>query len=127
MSKRKDSIADKLYLIQESIGQIELYTKDITCSDDFILSPAGMVSLDASVLRLQVIGESVKKLFDHEETNPLASHNEIPWKQIIGLRNIISHEYLSLDEVVIFHIIKGDLPRLKRSISSIITEFMETF
>lgn len=96
MSKQKNTIADKLYLIQDSIAQIELYTQEIHTSDDFLLSPIGMVSLDASVLRLQVIGESVKKLFDNTELNPLAHHNEIPWKQIIGLRNIISHEYLIL-------------------------------
>lgn len=118
MSKSILTIIDRLNLIQESILQIELYSSEIKSSDDFLLSPHGMICFDACILRLQVIGETVKRLFN-EKDNPLVNCPDIPWKEIIGLRNIISHEYLSVDEEIIFDIIKNEIPSLKRAIQSL--------
>ena len=60
---------------------------------------------DACVLRLQVIGENVKKILDESE-NPLEKYHEIPWRAIVSLRNIISHEYANVDEEIVFQVIK---------------------
>ena len=118
---RNASIIDKLNLILESIGQIEEYTKRINKPDDFLLSPEGMLRLDACVMRFQVIGESVRSLLTIDNT-PLLGHNEIPWRKIVGLRNLISHEYMSVDEVLIYNIIRDDLPLLKKTVEEIISE-----
>ncbi|WP_455623920.1 HepT-like ribonuclease domain-containing protein [Parabacteroides sp.] len=119
MSKGILTIIDRLNLIQESILQIELYSSEIKNPNDFLLSPHGMVYFDACILRLQVIGETVRRLFC-EKDNPLVNCPDIPWKEIIGLRNIISHEYLSVDEVIIFDIIKNEIPSLKQAIQKLI-------
>ena len=119
---RNATIMDKLNLILESIDQIEEYSKRIEKPNDFLLSPGGVLRLDACVMRFQVIGESVRSLLTIDNT-PLLEHNEIPWRKIVGLRNLISHEYMSVDEVLIYNIIKDDLPLLRKAVEEIISEY----
>lgn len=45
---------------------------------------------------------------------------EIPWRKIVALRNIISHEYANIDEEIIFAIVKQSLPPLKLAVLKII-------
>lgn len=121
MSKDKSTILDKLYLIRDSIAQIWSYSAPVHCPDDFLQSAEGMLRLDACVMRIQVIGESVRSLLALENS-PLLSHPEIEWKQIVGMRNIISHEYMSVDEVIIYDIIQHELNPLKTTIEEIISK-----
>jgi uncharacterized protein with HEPN domain len=46
----------------------------------------------------------------------LLNYPEIPWKAIMGLRNLIAHEYNKIDEDEIFNIINGDLDTLLRTV-----------
>ena len=45
-----------------------------------------------------------------------------PWKRVIGMRNIISHEYLSIDPEVIFATVKKRLPPLLADIRQILQD-----
>lgn len=49
-------------------------------------------------------------------------HTETPWKQIIGMRNIISHKYLSIDPELIFDITSEELSPLLASLHQILTD-----
>ena len=70
---------------------------------------------DATLMRLQVIGENVKSIpSEIKKTN-----NEIKWKRFEKLRNFISHKYSSINENIIWEIIKGDLIKLKKQIKLI--------
>ncbi|WP_448542501.1 HepT-like ribonuclease domain-containing protein [Roseiflexus sp.] len=57
---------------------------------------------------LENIGEAARKVSD--ETR--ASHPQIPWSQIIGLRHRIAHDYLHLDLMRIWEIVQHDVPAL---------------
>ncbi len=48
---------------------------------------------DAVLRRLQVLGESTQKL--SQETKDV--YPEIPWAQIAGMRNVLTHGYFSID------------------------------
>lgn len=50
------------------------------------------------------------------------NYKEIPWKRIIGLRNILSHEYAAIDPEAIFNTIKIGIPPLLATINSIIAD-----
>ena len=56
----KEEIQDKFLQISESISIIEERCKNIQNVDDFLLSPWGMTILDACIMRIQVIGETIK-------------------------------------------------------------------
>lgn len=57
-------------------------------------------------MRLQTIGETVKNIDNLTNHELLINYAGTPWRSIIGLRNIISHEYLSIDPEEIFKIVK---------------------
>ena len=111
----RSTIHDKLEEIKESIELIQEWSKDVESADDFMLSPTKYMAFNACVMRLQVIGEEVGKLLKIEN-NPLDRFNNIPWRAICDMRNLISHEYSNIDEIVVFNTIKEDLPELKKVI-----------
>ena len=70
---------------------------------------------DATLMRLQVIGENIRKIpFDIKKKN-----KEIKWKKFEKLRNIISHKYDSVDYDLIWSFIENNLKELKTGILSI--------
>lgn len=114
----KAIVRGRLQQIEESIGYISQWCSRISCSDDFLLSMDAVMVFNATVMRLQVIGEQVGKLLVMSPS-PLDGHGEIPWRAIYGLRNIISHEYNNIDEQVIYSVVKDDLPALSRAVADI--------
>lgn len=63
-STLKEEILDKFLQLSESISIIEDRCKNIQNVDDFLLSPWGMTVLDACIMRIQVIGETIKAIDD---------------------------------------------------------------
>lgn len=61
-----------------------------------------MTIFDSCVMRLQTIGEYVKKIDDKTNKQLLPKYPQVPWVKVIGQRNIISHEYSAVDEEKIF-------------------------
>lgn len=100
--------------ILESIEEIEKYTLDLS-SADFLKST---LVQDASIRRLEIIGEAVKKI--PAETR--ATTKDIPWKQIAGLRDMLIHEYFGIDLKLVWNVILKDLPSLKKNMLKLLKE-----
>ena len=87
-------------------------TANITDYRQFLASPDAMDLFDATVLRVQVVGEMLKQIDDKTERKLLRpNYPEIPWKSVFGMRNFISHEY-SMDFpqlILVLHRIIDDL------------------
>jgi uncharacterized protein with HEPN domain len=116
---RKDLLKDKLLDIIDSIEIIESRIVEIKEPDDFVSSKSGLEKLDSISMRLQVIGEIVSRINKHFP-QLLDNYKSVVWKDIIGLRNIISHEYSSIDHTIIYSVCKDYLPKLKEIILIII-------
>jgi uncharacterized protein with HEPN domain len=67
---------------------------------------------DAVIRNLQTLAESTKRI--SQESQSLAP--DIPWKQVLGFRNLVVHEYLRIDLEFIWQIVTSDLPALKQQI-----------
>jgi len=68
---------------------IKAYTRNKSW-EDFDSDP---LLQDAVVRRLEVIGEALNQLPSHlHESNP-----QIPWREIIGMRNALIHEYFGVN------------------------------
>jgi uncharacterized protein with HEPN domain len=76
---------------------------------------------DAVLYNLVVIGEAAAQISD--ETRALAP--EIPWTRIVGLRNLIAHEYFRIDLDVIQAIVSEQLDTLDRTAERLIDEDSE--
>lgn len=64
---------------------------------------------DACELRIIQIGENVNSLSDNFKN----THPDIPWKNIVGTRNIIVHDYGTISNEKIWNTIKQDIPMLR--------------
>lgn len=70
---------------------------------------------------LQVIGEAVSRLTGEL----LERYPDVPWKNMIGMRNILVHQYFEVDLAVVWQVVAGDLPSLKAQIVSILQDMSE--
>jgi uncharacterized protein with HEPN domain len=95
--------------LQDALDSIQQIQKYFEGKNPVDLEENDML-FDAIVMRLQVIGEAVKKL-------PKSMHEQypqIPWREIIALRNYISHAYSFLDASRFYNIIVEELPKLEK-------------
>lgn len=101
-----------LDLITNSLEEILKRSTKINCADDFLLSDGGMILLDSICMKLIAIGESVKNIDKTTNKELLVNYPEIPWKNVMGIRDIIVHHYFDVDADEIFRICKEDIPQL---------------
>jgi uncharacterized protein with HEPN domain len=67
---------------------------------------------------LQTVGEAASKL-DRDLQN---THPEIPWAQIVAMRNILIYDYFAVDLEEVWVAAERDVPRLKKGILAILNE-----
>ena len=110
------TIYSLLTRIEESILLILGQTKHIKNANDFMLSPEGTFTLSGVCMLLIYIGESIKSIESKTDSQYLIKYPEVPWTDIMGLRNIIAHEYHRIDEDEIYSVITNDLQPLLETI-----------
>ncbi len=67
---------------------------------------------------LQILGEAVRAL----SLELTQKHSEVAWSKIVGMRNILVHNYFSIDAAIVWAVIENDLPLLKRQITGLLNE-----
>ena len=113
-----EEITDYLDLMLESIELIESRFSKIGVADEFVQSSSGITYLDAISMRLQVVGESVRKI---QKIKPsfLKRYSEIEWDKIARFRDFVSHHYSQVDHEIVFDICKVHIPQLKDALNKI--------
>jgi uncharacterized protein with HEPN domain len=94
--------------IFDSILKIEEFTDSIT-KEDFIQDDKTNLAL---IRLLEIIGEAA----NHISQETLQQTTDIPWKDIIGFRNILIHEYFNIDLDIVWKTIQVNIPQIKNSI-----------
>lgn len=118
----EEEIKDLLHFAQQQADFILKSTADVQSKQDFLLSMSGMVLFNSTCMCLQSIGEAIRQVDNKTEGKLFSKYPEIPWKQIIGMRNILSHEYLSIDPDLIFDIISQEIEPLKETLGRVLAE-----
>ncbi len=90
--------------------KIMLYMKEIKSFEEFHMNEE---KVDAVIFNLEQIGESAKKLSNEIKEKCTNIH----WPKIIGLRNMISHEYEGIKMNIIYDIATHSIPELLNKIS----------
>jgi uncharacterized protein with HEPN domain len=65
---------------------------------------------------LQVIGEASRSLSSVIRDQ----HPEVPWSKMIGMRNILTHNYFEIDLDIVWLAVEQELPSLKQAIAAIL-------
>lgn len=113
MKKAKKDQRVYLQDILSAIEHINAYTVD--GRDAFITDEK---TQDAVIRQFSIIGEASAKLTPAVKV----THREIPWKNIIGMRNIIIHDYSETDLPTIWGTVVHGLPPLKIAVGDMLKE-----
>ena len=71
------------------------------------------------VLRhLQILGAACRNLSSEFRSH----HPEVPWPQVIGMRNILVHHYFEMDVEAVWSAVERDLPNLKQKLQAILQQ-----
>jgi len=95
---------DILLDIVELIERIQRQTSSLS-RDQFLES---VDIQDATAYRILAIGEAAKNLSDDLKSR----HPHIPWRQILGMRNILAHEYFTRESEILWETVQTGLPEL---------------
>ncbi len=64
---------------------------------------------------IEIISEAARRVpASHQAMRP-----EIPWRQVMGIGNVLRHEYQGLSDAIIWRVVVDELPKLKAAVESI--------
>jgi uncharacterized protein with HEPN domain len=105
---------DRVYLahIRDAIQDIERYA---AVGHDAFLTDR--MRQDAVIRKLEIIGEAVKNL----SARIRQGRPDIPWKQIAGMRDRLTHDYFGVDLTLVWVAVERELPTLKAAIDALLS------
>lgn len=96
--------------------------KDIHTLDDYLIDDSSLMLLDSLCMQLIAIGEAVKKIDKETNKKLLSSYTQIPWREVAGMRDILSHHYFDLNAEVVFEVTTEHIEDLQSVLKQIITD-----
>ena len=108
--------------IEKAIEQLQEWNNSVKSVDDYYLSPEGMQKLAANCMLIEAIGEGIHQINRITGGDLLSERSEIPWEDVIGIRNHIAHGYFDIDAEIVLSVIKNDLLPLLKAIRYFINE-----
>ncbi|MBQ4524668.1 MAG: DUF86 domain-containing protein [Bacteroidaceae bacterium] len=108
--------------IEKAIEQLQEWNNSVKSVDDYYLSSEGMQKLAANCMLIEAIGEGIHQINRITGGNLLSERSEIPWEDVIGIRNHIAHGYFDIDAEIVLSVIKNDLLPLLEAIRYFIND-----
>jgi uncharacterized protein with HEPN domain len=103
----RDFLLDVVELI-ETIERHRPETEEMLVEDEVLLT--------AVIHWVQTIGEAANAV----STDLRHQHPEVPWRQVVDMRNLLAHGYRFVDPAIVWQVVIRDLPRLDPQIRQII-------
>ena len=113
--KKDDSVY--LHHIIDAFVLIERYVDNVS-HEEFLRN---RLLQDGVIRQLEVMGEAARNLSEDLRSE----RPQIPWRQMIGLRNRMIHAYFNVDLQIIWEIVQGDIPDLKQKMKQILDAISE--
>jgi len=113
MKENKDNLV-YIHHILDAITQVETYLENV----NFETFSSNRMIFDAVTRQLEIIGEASNNIEDEFQKQ----FPNIPWRKVIGTRNLLIHEYFGVNKKVIWDACQDDIPELKKIILQIISE-----
>lgn len=101
----KRSYREFLQDILDAIAKIESFLDGISF-EDFQLNKEKILAV---IKLLEIIGEAARNIPDEQRR----LYPEIPWQSIVGMKNILVHEYWQVDVTTVWRTVVAFLPLLK--------------
>jgi uncharacterized protein with HEPN domain len=104
----------------QACDRILQYTSRIT-RDQFL---ADSMVQDAVLRNIEILGEATKNLLECM-TDLLSAYPNIPWIDIYGMRNRISHGYFFINLELVWTVAVGNIPELRQQIVAVLEKLQE--
>jgi len=122
MQYDKELVLDTLQQIKDALITVEKRCSFAKYADDFCDTEEGQEKLDSICMKLIAVGESLKNIDKLTDKKLLSQYPHIKWKEIKGIRDVLSHHYFDLDAVVIFDICNDEIIALLITVNQIIKD-----
>ena len=110
-----------LLSIEEALDQLMDCNRNIQSADDFVCSPNGMQLLAADAMLISAIGEGINTINSKLPDFLSINFPEIPWREIVGMRNRIVHGYFDINADIVLDAITTGVPALQEVIKMAIS------
>ena len=77
---------------------------------------AKRMAYDATLRNLELLGEAAR----HVPEEIRAQAPEIPWRRIVGVRNVLIHGYLGIDNDIIWDIVRNEIRPLRQALDKLL-------
>jgi len=101
-----------IQLLLDSISKIEDFVAGLSV-EQFLNDQK---TQSAVLMQFQIIGELAKKVPD-----TIRKDIDVPWKEIAGFRDIIAHDYFTIDATFVWQTLSVDIPELKEKVTEYLT------
>lgn len=102
--------------VSDTIANLIEWNKNIHSAESYYSSPGGMQLLAANCTLITAIGEGINRINRLAPDFLDSNFSDIPWLDIIGMRNRIAHGYFELDADIVLDAIKNGVPPLSEAI-----------
>ena len=112
MPKEKRDYILFLEDILSAIEKIEMYTRELS----FESFRENNMAVDAVIRNFEIIGEASKSV----PKGIKEKYSDVEWKEAVGFRNVLSHDYFGIDVESVWDTLKNNIPILKRHIVEVL-------
>lgn len=89
-----------------------------TSAMDIVSFAENEIVLSASLRQLELIGEAARNL----DPALTARYPGVPWRKLVGLRNILIHEYFDVAHDKVWEVVVRDVPILREQLEQILKQ-----
>lgn len=105
-------MTDYLADILTAITEIDDFTRGINY-EEFTTDKK---TINAVIRSLEVLGEATK----HIPAPFRKKHPDIPWSKMAGLRDVLIHDYMGVDLMTVWKVVRERLPEVKEQIEKLV-------
>jgi uncharacterized protein with HEPN domain len=105
-------MADYLDDILTAIAEAEEFTRGMEY-EEFTTDKK---TINAVIRSLEVLGEATK----HIPAPFRKKHQDIPWSKMAGLRDVLIHDYMGVDLMTVWKVVKERLPEVKEQVKKLV-------
>ena len=120
-------VKDTLQQIHDAIIHLQEWNSEMETVNDLLTSPEGTKTLAANCLLIEAIGEGFKKIDSRTNGQLLVLRPEIPWRQVMGMRDHIAHGYFDINAELVWDVINNDLPALSAAVDFFLESLFNLF
>ena len=108
MDRDRTYLLDILEAAKLAISYVESKTEE-----DFF---ADVQCQDSVIRRLEIIGEAARRISEENRK----AHPKLPWREMIGMRNILIHEYDDVDLPIVWKTVESELPSIVAKVEKLL-------